>query len=166
MRRMLGLVALVGVIGFGALQLVPYGRNHTNPPVTAEPAWASQATRDLAAAACFDCHSNETTWPWYTNIAPVSWLTQRHVDEGREKLNFSTWGAGEQETEEIVRMIREGEMPTADYLLMHPEARLDAAQTQTLVDGFTQMFGAGESGEGGDGGEQGEEHEGGDGDDD
>ncbi|HEY5650870.1 MAG TPA: heme-binding domain-containing protein, partial [Acidimicrobiia bacterium] len=74
-----------------AIQLVPYGRNHSNPPVVQEPAWDSQQTRELAVAACFDCHSNETEWPWYSNIAPVSWALQRDVDEGREELNFSEW---------------------------------------------------------------------------
>ncbi len=82
---------VLAAAGFGLLQLVPYGRNHTNPPVAAEPAWASAQTRALAVRACFDCHSNETTWPWYSNVAPVSWLIQRDVDEGRRRLNFSEW---------------------------------------------------------------------------
>jgi cytochrome c551/c552 len=126
---------------------VPYGRAHTNPSVTGEPAWDSAATRELAAKACFDCHSNETTWPWYSNIAPISWRLQNHVDEGREKLNFSEWGTGEQETEDIVKVVREGEMPPWDYLIPHPEARLSDADTQTLLDGLGRTFGAGVSGE-------------------
>ena len=64
----------------------------TNPPVKAEPAWDSAETRALAKRACFDCHSNETVWPIYSRVAPVSWLVTRHVVEGREKLNFSEWG--------------------------------------------------------------------------
>jgi len=150
------------VIGFVAIQLVPYGRAHTNPPVTGEPAWDSQVTRDLAVRACFDCHSNETTWPWYANVAPVSWLLQRHVDEGREKLNFSEWGSGEQETEDMVELVREGEMPPWDFLLMHPEAKLSDAEQQALIDGLTKTFGAGEGGggeerEGGESGESGDD---------
>src|SRR5687768_3027163 len=83
MRRMLRWlgVAIVGVLA--AVQLVPYGRDHTNPPVRQEPAWDRPQTRALVARACFDCHSNETTWPWYSHIAPVSWLIQRDVVEGR-----------------------------------------------------------------------------------
>ena len=73
-----------------AIQLIPYGRAHANPPVLAEPAWDSPATRDLAVRACFDCHSNETVWPWYSNIAPVSWLVQRDVDGGRNKANATS----------------------------------------------------------------------------
>lgn len=68
------------VLLFALLQLVPYGRNHTNPPAVSQIAWDSPQTLDLAQRACFDCHSNETKWPWYTNIAPFSWLIQRDVD--------------------------------------------------------------------------------------
>ncbi|VAW08163.1 hypothetical protein MNBD_ACTINO01-854, partial [hydrothermal vent metagenome] len=74
-----GLILLVGVVI--AIQLVPYGRDHDNPPVLAEPAWDSTTTQDLARRACFDCHSNETEWRWYTNIAPISWFIQNEVDE-------------------------------------------------------------------------------------
>ncbi len=156
MRRLILIVAASLVVAFIAIQVVPYGRDHSNPPVTGEPSWDSAATRDLAVKACFDCHSNETRWPWYSNIAPVSWRLQNHVDEGREKLNLSEWGTGEQETEKIVKVVQEGEMPPWDYLILHPEARLSDADTQTLVEGLGRTFGAGsvgESGEGSDGDE-------------
>jgi Haem-binding domain len=78
--------------------------------VSAEPAWDSPKTRALAVTACFDCHSNETAWPWYTNVAPMSWLTQRDVDEGRDALNFSEWDRP-QDAEDVSEVIREGEMP-------------------------------------------------------
>ena len=90
----IGLISLVGLTV--AIQAVPYGRAHDNPPVRSEPQWDSPVTRDLVVRACFDCHSNETIWPWYANIAPISWLTTRDVDEGRDELNFSEWGSGEQ----------------------------------------------------------------------
>jgi hypothetical protein len=144
MKRTALSVLVVLVVGFVVIQLVPYGRAHVNPPVTAEPAWDSAVTRDLAVRACFDCHSNETAWPWYSSIAPVSWLLQRHVDEGREKLNLSEWGSGEQETEDAAQLVREGEMPPWDYLLLHPEARLSADEQQALVEGLARTFGAGE----------------------
>ena len=74
-------VAAVGLL-LVAIQFAPYGRAHTNPPVRREPSWDTPANRELARRACFDCHSNETAWPWYTSVAPVSWLAQRDVDEG------------------------------------------------------------------------------------
>ncbi len=102
MKRVLFGSLLVLLAGFLLIQLVPYGRNHTNPPVLQEPNWDSPQTRALAQRACFDCHSNETEWPWYSHVAPVSWLVQRDVEEGREKVNFSTWGqGGAEEGEEL-----------------------------------------------------------------
>lgn len=122
---------------FILIQLVPLGRDHTNPPVTQEPNWDSPQTRQLAQRACFDCHSNETVWPWYSNLAPMSWLIQNHVDEGRRRLNFSTWDQQRpREPEEIAEVILEGEMPLPNYLPLHPEARLSAAERQALAQGL------------------------------
>src|SRR5512143_3173323 len=83
--------SLVLVLAFVAIQFVPYERHPINPPVGAEPTWDSQDTRALARQACFDCHSNETEWPAYSRVAPVSWLIHRDVSEGRAVLNFSEW---------------------------------------------------------------------------
>lgn len=127
----LGLLAL-----FILIQLVPYGRDHENPPVTAEPQWDSPQTRELAQRACFDCHSNQTQWPWYSNVAPVSWLVQHDVDEGREKLNLSEWDKPQREGHEAVEVIEEGEMPMAIYLPLHPEAKLSPEETQQLIKGL------------------------------
>lgn len=125
-----------------AIQLVPYGRDHSNPAITAEPAWDTPRTRELSQVACFDCHSNEVVWPWYSNVAPISWLVQNHVDEGRRKLNFSEWDR-KQETDEVVESIEDGDMPPGYYLLTHRAARLSAADEQALIDGFVAMFGRG-----------------------
>lgn len=142
MRKALGIAAAVIVLGFVAIQLVPYGREHVNPPVTGSPQWDSAQTEVLFARACGDCHSNETTWPWYTNIAPISWRIQQHVDEGREKLNVSEWGTGEQEAGDAGEKVQQGEMPPFDYLLLHPEARLSDADSQALVNGLDATFGS------------------------
>ena len=141
-RIFLWLIAIV-VAGVLLLQLVPYGRAHDNPPSVQEPNWDSAQTRELAARACYDCHSNTTVWPWYSNIAPVSWLVQRDVDEGREHLNFSDWnqshaehGHEEGEVEELGEVVLEGEMPPPNYLLTHPEARLTQAELAALAAGL------------------------------
>ncbi len=146
MKSLLGKLLIGGLAimagGFLLIQLIPYGRDHTNPPVLSEPNWDSPQTRQLAQLACFDCHSNETVWPWYSNIAPVSWLVQRDVVEGREKLNFSTWAqGGGEEADEMVEVIAEGEMPLPIYLLTHAEARLTAAEKQALMDGLQAITG-------------------------
>lgn len=133
-----GLVALFG--GLLVIQLVPYGRDHDNPPVMAEPSWNSPQTRELAVRACFDCHSNETVWPWYSNAAPVSWLVQQDVDKGREELNYSEWNRP-QEGEESAETVLERSMPPSSYLLTHPDARLTDAELAELADGLAATFG-------------------------
>ncbi len=82
-------VPIIAVGILAVMQLVPYGRNHMNAAVRAEPPWDQAKTRELARRACFDCHSNETRWPWYAHVAPVSWFLQHDVVEGRQELNFS-----------------------------------------------------------------------------
>jgi hypothetical protein len=142
---LIGLAVLVG--GFLLIQLVPYGRNHTNPPVVREPNWDSPETRALAQRACFDCHSNETVWPWYSNIAPVSWLVYHDTEEGREYLNFSEWGSNREgeEGEEMVEQIEKGDMPLPIYLPTHPEARLTPAEKSTLITGLLATAGGSEA---------------------
>lgn len=146
--KKLFIVLVVLIVVFGLIQLIPYGRNHTNPAVVGEPSWDSPETRALAVRACFDCHSNETVWLWYSKVAPVSWLVQRDVDEGREKLNFSEWQVyvengengeveeKEYEWDDIEEVIRSGEMPLPIYLIQHPEAKLSAAEKEQLIEGL------------------------------
>lgn len=138
--RTIVLFVLGGLVAvFGLIQLFPYGRDHTNPPVVQEPNWYSDRTRELAARACFDCHSNETVWPWYSNVAPISWLVYRDVEEGRETLNYSEWSSqrGEEaEPEEGAEAIAEGQMPPQIFLALHPEARLTDAEKQELIQGL------------------------------
>jgi hypothetical protein len=129
-----GVISLVAV--FALIQLVPYGRDHSNPRVIAAAPWPSEDARRLARAACYDCHSNETKWPWYTNIAPMSWLVQHDVDEGRDKLNFSEWPPGE---DELAEPVQEGEMPPANYLRLHSDAKLSPAEKTRLVEALRQL---------------------------
>jgi mono/diheme cytochrome c family protein len=117
---------------FAAIQFVPYGRDHTNPPVTQAAAFGPGAGLDIARGTCFDCHSNETTWPVYSNVAPMSWLIQRDVDEGRATLNFSEWNRP-QETKDLLEVVRDGEMPPRNYTLLHPDARLTDEERATLI---------------------------------
>jgi mono/diheme cytochrome c family protein len=145
-----GLGVLAGL--FVLLQAVPYGRAHRNPPVVAEPSWDRPETRALAVRACYDCHSNETKWPWYSHVAPISWLVQRDVDQGRTALNFSEWNRGQKEAHEAAETVQEGEMPLRAYLFAHPEAHLSGSERQSLVLGLSATLGLerprGESAEG------------------
>jgi mono/diheme cytochrome c family protein len=131
--KWLGIAAVVGLV---AIQLVPYGRNHTNPPVAAEPAWDSQQTRELAVRACYDCHSNQVSYPWYTNVAPVSWYIQHDVEDGRRQLNFSEWNRPQREARNAARQVERGEMPLPVYVPLHPEAKLTDDERAALVEGL------------------------------
>lgn len=136
--KILCIIILVAV----AVQLVPYGKGHVNPPVIAEPKWDSPQTRETFLRACGDCHGNNTRWPWYSNIAPVSWMIQNDVDEGRAHFNASQWGAQKKNKgSEAAKEVREGEMPPWYYLIAHPDARLADSDKSALIKGLTATFG-------------------------
>ncbi len=142
MKQIIRLIIILIVLGVGfflLIQLVPYGRSHQNPAVGQEPSWDSPQTRALAQRACFDCHSNETTWPWYSSVAPISWLIQHDVDEGRQRLNFSAWSGGGRALREVGEVIAGGEMPPFYYTIMHPNAGLTDAEKQQLIQGLQNL---------------------------
>jgi hypothetical protein len=117
-----------------AIQFVPVDR--TNPPIETEvPATAE--VRSILRRACYACHSNETVWPWYSRIAPISWVIARDVHEGREELNLSAWNryTTRQQLKKLKESwdeVAEGEMPPWTYLPPHPEARLSAEDRAAL----------------------------------
>ena len=116
--------------------------DRTNPP--ADPSASFEAVvkppPEVAAAivrACRDCHSNQTVWPWYSGISPVSWLVASDVKEGRSKLNFSQWNIYSPEMTriklgEICTEVKKGEMPPLYYLPMHPETKVTAAEVSAI----------------------------------
>ena len=113
-------IVLIGI------QFIPV--NRTNPPMEEEIV-ALPDVKAILKRACYDCHSNETIWPWYSQVAPASWLLAWDVAEGREELNFSTWNRYTQKKrdkiiKEIWEEVEEGEMPPWFYLPLHPDARL------------------------------------------
>jgi hypothetical protein len=123
------------------IQFIPFGHTHTNPPAAKEPNWNSPATRELIHRACYDCHSNQTTWPWYSNVAPVSWLTQRDVNDGRSHLNFTEWNLPQKHAKDVAKQVKQGDMPPWFYLPMHPNAKLTDAEKQALIDGAAKSLG-------------------------
>ena len=136
-KILLTLVALLIVI-----QFIPYGKDHSNPQVVAEPKWDTPKTRELFMKACADCHSFETKWPAYSNVAPISWIVYNHVVEGREHFNVSNWGHQKKnEGEDAAEEVEEGEMPLTSYLLAHPEAKLSENEKELLIQGLKNTFG-------------------------
>ena len=134
MNRTLRRTALTAALVLGGIQLWPAGR--TNPPTTAGLDAPPEVTAILRRA-CFDCHSNETRWPWYAYVAPVSWWMVHDVDEGRRELNFSEWGAlpekkRERRAAKMIDEIEEDEMPPASYRRMHGDARVAERELEVL----------------------------------
>lgn len=125
-----------------AIQFIPYGKDHTNPPVMSEVQWDSPRTQELFNRACADCHSNETKYPWYSKIAPVSWLIAHDIEEGREKMNVSMIGVQpKNKLKDAADEVKEGEMPIPPYLIAHPEARLSDTEKKELAEGLEKTFG-------------------------
>lgn len=139
LKKALIYISVAIVVLFGLVQAIPYGRDHSNPPVTNDVVWSSAQAKSLFTKACADCHSNETVWPWYSNVAPVSWLVQKDVDDGRDELNISVSSRG---ANEMASSVREGEMPPLQYKLAHPGSRLSATDKQLLIEGLQATFGA------------------------
>lgn len=140
--------ALLLLVGFIIIQFAPLARHQVNPPIQQEPDWDSPETRSLAERACFDCHSNETEWPWYGKIFPMSVKLQEDVYKGRERLNFSEWSREtdkETNTEQMVELVSKGEMPLPYYLVLHPEAQLSEAETSRLINGLIDTMSPGEA---------------------
>lgn len=134
MKRVVVIVVIVLVVAFVAIQFVPVER--TNPPVTS-PLVAPEPIAGILKRSCNDCHSNETRWPWYAHVAPVSWLVAGDVVEGRKHLNLSEWG-GYSESKRVSKadsMAEEceaGRMPLPKYVRMHGDAKLSAEDVKAI----------------------------------
>ncbi len=127
-----------------------------NPPVVREPAWPSPQVKALAVRACFDCHSNQTQWPWFTKLPGGAQLAVLDTFRGRRRLNFSDWGAARGEGGEgfearrggdegrggggeYARVIENGSMPPANYTMLHPNAVLNDQEKQQLMQGLQAL---------------------------
>jgi mono/diheme cytochrome c family protein len=141
MKKKILYILAIGLVLFGLIQLIPIGKTYTNPPVVSEPNWNSPATRQMAKDHCFQCHSNETEWPWYSKIAPASWLIAFDVSEGRGKFNFSDWNNNPTNMKELTEVIQSGEMPPIQYWIFHPSSRLNAQQKTDFIQGLQATLG-------------------------
>lgn len=139
-RRVIKLGVPAAFALFVLIQLVPYGHSRSNPPVLRAAKLTPGAGAQLMRTSCGDCHSNLTTWRWYANIAPVSWLVANDVNGGREHLNFSEWNRPQPELGELIETIDGGSMPPLQYTLPHPSAKLSAADKQTLKLALTKLY--------------------------
>jgi hypothetical protein len=138
LRALVSAIAIT-VLLFAVIQLVPVSRD--NPPVKSAVQWDSPQTKALVDRACANCHSNETEWPWYSYIAPGSWITVVHVNSARQQFNISEIGQMQANRKtrlarDMVDQIRNNNMPPMDYQLLHPESRLSATEKEQLIQGL------------------------------
>lgn len=131
------LYVLLGV--FVLIQFYPDGIPRENPPVQTAVEWPDQQAKDLFYAACADCHSHETKWPWYSYVAPIKWSVKNHVVDGRRHFNISVQGFGK-DAHEAGEVIREDYMPLQEYTLLHSEANLTPDQKEHLASTLEKMF--------------------------
>jgi hypothetical protein len=141
MKRVLVIAVIVLAVAFVAIQFVPVDR--TNPPVTS-PLVAPEPVKSILQRACNDCHSNETRWPWYAYVAPVSWLVADDVKDGRRHLNLSAWGEMSDakrlsKADNMAEEVEAGRMPLPKYVLIHRDAKLsheDVVALRKWADGL------------------------------
>jgi hypothetical protein len=135
--------AIILVLALAGIQLIPVRR--TNPPVASD-VDAPAPVQSILRRACYDCHSNETRWPWYSRVAPVSWLVSSHVQTARGDLNFSEWPLLDFEGQDLARgdireQVGKGKMPLRSYTWIHRGARLKQEERDAIVEwasGITQ----------------------------
>lgn len=139
---MLTLAISEAVLLLIGIQFIPLRRGHNDSPVKAEPKWDSPKTRELFFRACGDCHSNNTAWPWYGYIAPISWLIQHNIDKGRAALNVSEWGRAEDNSGDAAETVQNGSMPPRLYTIMRSSAKLSASEKEAFVQGLVATFGS------------------------
>lgn len=136
------------VLLFALIQLIPIDR--TNLPLEGKHNFVEVMNtpievRQLLKTSCYDCHSNETVYPSYAYVAPISWSVKHHINKGRRHLNFSEWGIYNRELKEgmlknAIGDLEENRMPLAGYVAQHPEARLTKAQKKLLIDYFQKVL--------------------------
>jgi hypothetical protein len=139
MRRWLLRIVLAAVVVLLVIQVLPIGKVHDSP-ATKEAPWPDAASKQIAVAACYDCHSNHTHLLWYDKVAPVSWYVANHIEEGRSKVNFEEWDKP-QNAHELAESVQEGGMPLTSYTLLHPSGKLSAAEKAKLVAALRQLEG-------------------------
>ena len=141
-RSYLPRILLGGVALFALVQLVPYGRAHANPKPTKSAMLAGPKAQQIFTDACADCHSYKTKWPWYTNVAPVSWLVTHDVDGGRNALNLSAWDKAQVSVDDVAEKIKSGSMPPLQYKLSpnHANARLSDKEKAILIASMRGLY--------------------------
>ena len=141
------IVILVLITGLVGIQFFPASLNQNNTITKTDFAKTFNAPNEiqnLLKKSCYDCHSNNTIYPWYSKVQPMAWMMEDHINEGKKELNFNEFGTYSKRKQKsklksIISQIKDGEMPLSSYTLMHGDATLSEKDKQLLVDWFTNV---------------------------
>ena len=134
MVRIVNIIFIFVLLVLLGIQFIPVKK--TNPIITQD-IQAPAEVKNILRNSCYNCHSNETKWPWYSNFAPISWMIINDVDDARNKMNFSTWNKISFEKKEELKKdlwdeVRQEDMPPTLYTYVHPESKLDILQKNII----------------------------------
>ena len=140
-------ILIIFIVLLAAIQFITIDK--TNPPADMNKDFLATTNPPsdidvILKSACYDCHSNHTEYPWYTNVAPVSWIIKQHINDGRNHLNFSDWNdytdkKKDHKLEECLDMIKSGEMPMQGYVMFHEEAEFNHEQKMAIISWFSEL---------------------------
>ena len=147
MKKWLKLSLWIVLIVLVGIQFVPIQRNETEIVSNADFIESYQPPIDIGymiQSSCYDCHSNQTKYPWYSNVQPIGWLLQNHISEGKSELNLSEFGnlsnrMKRMKINSIISQIADDKMPHPSYVLMHSDAKLDSLKKAHLINYFDSL---------------------------
>jgi len=146
--KVLKIILLVVLLAFAGIQFIPTNRNQSDivPPTDLMEVYnVPEKVKVIFKTSCYDCHSNNTAYPWYNKIQPLSWIMQGHIKEGKSELNFNEFGSYSERRQKskfksILSQVKDGEMPLAAYTLMHREAKLSENEKKALEVWINKML--------------------------
>ena len=145
--KIVKIIAMILLVAFVGIQFVPTARNQSNTVPSTDFMLVNNVPENIQKkleVSCYDCHSNNTQYPWYNKIQPVAWFLEDHIKEGKAELNFNEWDSlssrrKASKLRSIIKQIENGEMPLDSYTLIHSEATFTEAKAEELINFITQL---------------------------
>lgn len=146
--KIVKIIALILLVGFVGIQFVPTDLNQSDTVPKTDFLLVNNTQENISALlqeSCYDCHSNNTEYPWYNKVQPVAWFLEDHINEGKEELNFNEWDAysnrrKNSKLKSIISQVKDDEMPLASYTLIHKDAKLSNSEKTLIIDYFNVSF--------------------------
>ena len=140
--KIVKIIALILLVGFVGIQFVPTDLNQSDTVPKTDLLLVNNTQENISALlqeSCYDCHSNNTEYPWYNKVQPVAWFLEDHINEGKEELNFNEWDAysnrrKNSKLKSIISQVKDDEMPLASYTLIHKDAKLSNSEKTLIID--------------------------------